>query len=308
MNRDTLKVTVVIPTYNPGKNAERLARTLAEQVDVEMEVVVIDSSSQDGTRKVWERFGYPVTCIPKELFHHGKTRNEGASTAAGEIIVFMTQDAIPAHNSCISDLVRPILRRKASATFARQLPKSDATFLERFTRNYNYPATSRTHSTHDTARLGIRAYFFSNVCSAIHRDAFFEVGGFPNDVILNEDMVLAAKLLNANHRIRYTAEARVFHSHNYSLVQQFQRSFDIGVAFSEQPFILNGVRARGEGFRFVKQMALHTLQKRQFRLLPRIVLENALRYIAFRLGRSQALLPNEIKRAFSLHKYHWDQR
>lgn len=85
---------------------------------------------------------------------------------------------------------------------------------------------SRIVDARDVQTSGIRAYFFSNSCSAIRRDVFEQVGGFPIHTIMNEDMLFAAKLLNAGHRIAYVAESIGEHSHNYTLWQSLKRYFE----------------------------------------------------------------------------------
>ncbi len=81
--------------------------------------------------------------------------------------------------------------------------------------------------------MGIKTFFFSNVFSAIRRKEFEEIGGFPENVIMFEDMLFAAKLIERGYKIAYVPEAKVIHSHDYSLVQQFRRYYQAGVSFKE---------------------------------------------------------------------------
>ncbi len=75
------------------------------------------------------------------------------------------------------------------------MPYPDATLLEAFARHTNYPPESQIRRGHDVEEMGIMAFFFSDVASAVRRDAFENVGGFPDGVIINEDMNLCARLL-----------------------------------------------------------------------------------------------------------------
>ena len=108
--------------------------------------------------------------------------------------------------------------------------------------------------------MGIKA-FFSNVCSAVRTNAFWEVGGFPQRVVMNEDMVLCARLMRAGYRVKYTAESRVFHFHHYTLPQQFKRNFDIGAFAAQTADLLEIAPAGGEGARLVMGQARYVTQE-----------------------------------------------
>ena len=111
----------------------------------------------------------------------------------------------------------------------RQVPKSDANYVERLTRAFNYPAISNVRSQKDIESMGIKAYFFSDVCAAYRRSFLEETGGFDSPIISNEDMLLAAKALQAGYRVRYEAKAEVYHSHNFQRLSMpsFSHSFNV---------------------------------------------------------------------------------
>ncbi|MDP9764004.1 rhamnosyltransferase [Deinococcus enclensis] len=258
-----------------------------------------------------EYFSCNYESLDQSKFNHGGTRNLGARLASeqgAQILVFMTQDALPADEHWLKRLVAPIRSGQAVATFARQLPRPEASLLERFSRYFNYPEVSRSRTEADIPELGVKAFFFSNVCSAVRADVFWEVGGFPEDVIMNEDMTLAAKLLRAGHTVRYTAEAEVIHSHDYTLAQQFRRNFDVGAFFADAGPELSGASVGGEGVRFVLEQLRYVRRHGRSDLIPLVIAEAAAKYTAFQLGRHHHLLPLPLKKKLSMHSYHWDQR
>lgn len=55
------------------------------------------------------------------------------------------------------------------------------------------------------------------------------MGGFPEDVIGSEDAYVAARMLLGGYAVRYATTAEVYHSHDYSVLEEFRRYFDIGV-------------------------------------------------------------------------------
>ena len=102
-------------------------------------------------------------------------------------------------------------------------------FLKPFRGTLDYPEKSHIRSLQDLQQYGAYTFFCSDSCAAYSNRALEEIGGFP-EVLLGEDTVVTAKLLRKGHRIAYVAEAEVFHSHAYSLLQEFQRYFDTGFA------------------------------------------------------------------------------
>src|SRR5699024_8480726 len=96
--------------------------------------------------------------------------------------------------------------------------------------------------------MGLKTVFNSNSFSAYRVSTFMEIGGFPDDTILSEDMYFAARAVLSGYKIAYVAEAEVRHSHNYSSLEEFRRYFDIGVFHCDEPWIRKAFGgAGGEG-------------------------------------------------------------
>ncbi len=270
-------------------------------------VVIIDSSSTDDTVSVARAAGSTTVVIPRDRFDHGGTRNQGAACAGDvDVLVFMTQDALPVDDGFLAQLVRP-LQEGAAAAFARQLPYPQASPPEVFARTCNYPAQSQRRTREDIPRLGIRGFFFSDVASAVRREVFEAVGRFPERTIMNEDMVLCSRLLAHGHTVVYQAEAQVFHSHDYSIARQFRRAFDIGVFFRDQAAELAGVRAGGEGVRYALRQFGWLLGRGHVFWAVRSIVENAMRYAGFQCGYRHRLLPVAWKRRLGMNRGHWNR-
>ena len=177
------------------------------------------------------------------------------------------------------------------AAYGRQLPHPEATPIAAHARLFNYPPCSETRTLADVPRLGLKTCFVSNSFAAYRVQALREVGGFASDLILAEDMHLAARLLLAGHAVRYQAEAVVYHSHNQSLVEEFQRYFDTGVFHAQQTWLTERFGGAGrEGLKFLRSEILHLLRHAPWRL-PEAGLRTLLKALAFRLGRGHARLP-----------------
>jgi len=299
------RVSIIVPTLNPGDCLSTLCDAIGYQRLKPLEILVVDSSSTDALPVHGYGEELRVITIDKAAFDHGGTRNLGARQARGEILVFMTQDATPADDLWLENLVAPILSGEAVATFARQLPREGATPLERFARHFNYPPTSKIKTIHDVQEMGFKAFFFSNVCSAVRANGFWEVGGFPQRVVMDEDVLLCARLMRVGYRVKYTAEARVFHSHNYTLRQQFKRNFDIGAFVAQSADLLENAPVGGEGARLVMGQTRYVIQEGSYLNLFAVFTEAAVKLAGFSLGRKERWLPVGLKRLMSMHSSFW---
>lgn len=300
-----MRVSIIIPTLNAEKFIAELVLRLRRQTLLPAEIIVVDSSSGDQTVEIAAEMGCRTLVIERKAFDHGGTRNQSAKLAVGDVLVFMTQDALPVDDKLLEKLVEPLADSLIAASFGRQLAKGDAIPPEKFARLFNYPGTGMVKSRDDLPRLGIKTFFFSNVCSAVRKREFEAVGGFPEKIVMNEDMVLAAKLILRGYKVAYVPEAAVWHSHNYSIAQQFRRYFDIGASLSMNRWLLEYARAEGEGFKFVKEQLMWLLRHRHYRWIPYTVALTVAKYTGYRLGLMEDKLPTGLKRRFSLHKHFW---
>ena len=140
--------------------------------------------------------------------------------------------------------------------------KRTADFWEKYTRSFNYPEQSCLKTEKDVQTYGIKTYFCSNVCAAYDHRIYDEIGGFPEHAIFNEDMIYAGWMVKNGYGVAYVSEARVYHSHNYTCMQQFHRNFDLGVSQAEHPEVFEGVPSEGEGIRLVKKGMAYLLKTR----------------------------------------------
>lgn len=303
-----VRASVIIPTLNAAAWLPELIARLKSQSLPPSEIIVVDSSSSDGTAELAAAHGARVVSVARDDFDHGGTRNLAARQAQGDVLVFLTQDALPLDDGFLAALVRPLLEEEGvAAVCGRQVPRPDADVLDRTAREFNYPPEPTRKTLADADRYGIKAFFFSNVCSAVRRDAFEEAGGFPEPAILNEDMVLAARLMQAGYAVAYEPGARVWHSHRYSPVQQFRRYFDIGVSLRMNDRLLRYAKAEGEGARLLRHQLRVLSRERRWGTMPRLMLEAAAKYAGYRLGLAHRKLPLFLCRKFSMHRHFWDR-
>ena len=281
-------ISIIIPALNAANRIRQLVERLLAQSEKAIEMIVVDSASNDGTAEVAASLGCSVHQIARRRFDHGGNRNFGAHKASGDILVFLTQDALPVSPDFLERLTAPIREDRAAAAYARQIPAAGATPAETFARLYNYPPASSVRHASQLGRRTLRSYFFSNVASAVSRVAFESVGRFPAPVPSNEDMLLCARLLDAGHRVAYVAEAEVIHSHSLTLPETFRRYFRTGLAVREYRDTLGAVRGSGDGIDFVSRQIAYLWRLGRPYLIPRALTEAGVKALAYYCGQGMA--------------------
>ena len=223
-----MTVSLIIPTFNAGALLPPLIEALRGQTLPPDELLIVDSSSKDGTADTARALGCRVEVIPRADFDHGGTRDAALRSTRGDIVVFMTQDALPVSRTSLEQLLAPLADARVAAVSGRQIARPDARPYERLVRAYNYPAQSRVWTKDDLSALGVRAYLISDVFAAYRREAYLAVGGFEHPLETNEDMLIAQRLLAQGYTLAYSGEACVYHSHAFTWRQQFSRNRAVG--------------------------------------------------------------------------------
>ena len=280
-----MNVQVVIPLYHPNEKFIRLLQMLLCQQDCDYNVLLIDSGSDKSYLElVRDRCNVQIIDIDPADFNHGSTRQMGINkNPLSDIYVFLTQDAILADEYALVRLVEVFNKEDVGCAYGRQLPHKEASIFAQIAREYNYGKNSYVHYFSDRKKYGIKTAFISNSFAAYRGAALMFVGGFPSNTILSEDMYVAAKMLMNDYGVAYVAEAKVFHSHNYSICEEGKRYFDIGVFHAREKWIRNNFgNAEKSGKDFIKYELTKLI--RMPWLLPTMCLRDAVKYLCYRLG------------------------
>ena len=296
-------VSILVPTYNAGPSFRALLDALGRQQLRPFEIIVVDSSSSDETLSIAKSQGVQTHRIAKQAFDHGGTRNFLGTLAKGDILVYLTQDALPVDDTSVPALVSSLLTDdRIAAAFGRQIPQANATAFAAHLRTFNYPAVSHTRTIQDCEQYGMKTFFCSNSFAAYKRKALGSVGWFKEGLLMGEDMYVCARMLLKGYHIAYAADAVVYHSHNYSVRQEFRRYFDLGAFFSGEPWILERYgNASSEGFRFVRSELSFLLNSGLMRFIPVSLLRNAAKWCGYQLGLLYPYLPSWLIRRVSMH-------
>lgn len=300
------QVAVVIPTCNAGKHWAKLSAGLRMQGFPATQVLIIDSGSDDGTRDLAAAEGFEVVRIERKDFNHGGTRQLAQTLVPwASIVVYLTQDAALATPDSLDLLLTAFEDPTVGAAYGRQLPRKGAGPIEAHARLFNYPPRSDVRDFESRHRLGIKAAFLSNSFAAYRVNALLAVGGFPTDVIMAEDALVAGRLLLAGWKTAYVAEAQVYHSHSFTLTEEFRRYFDTGVYHRQESWLREEFGGPGgEGTRFVRS-ELSYLIPRHCHLVPYAIVRTISKAIGYQLGFRGGIGYAWSKR-FSYHKNYWD--
>jgi glycosyltransferase involved in cell wall biosynthesis/uncharacterized protein YoxC len=228
------KVSIIMPTKDAGDEFDYTLRRITQQEGVkEVELIIIDSGSQDRTFDISKSYTQNVFQIPPEEFHHARTRNLGAEKATGDYLVFTVQDAIPVGNQWLYKLLQPIQQGKASAVSARQIPRSDADLFASWAMwvhsrymGYDHDRIISRSNLRNFEGLDMQrkrsAASLDSVCLGIKKSVF-DVYRFNSGYA--EDLDLGLRLLKDNHTLLFQSSNAVIHSHNRPAIYFLKRGY-----------------------------------------------------------------------------------
>ena len=298
-------VSVVLPVFNAARYLPDLLRALAAQKpDPPREILLVDSQSTDGTAAVAARCD-TVRRIPVERFSHGRARNIGARAASGDLVVFMSQDALPADDRWLAELSAPFADPRVAGAYSRQVPRPDASPMERYFLETRFPAGAPVRrEKRGNEALTLERVFFSNVSSAVRRSLLLQIP-FDEELIMSEDQQLSRDLLEHGYAVVYQPGSVVIHSHNYSLATVFRRYFDsvysLTVIFPKHSLDTSA----SMGFRYLFAEIGYMVRRHPLHL-PYYALYAMAKAAGTCAAHFATRMPRRMARAMSLHRYYWD--
>lgn len=301
-----MKTGLCVPTFNAEKTLDSFLPALLDAKVFFTRILIIDSSSSDNTAERFRLAGFSVTVIPGSEFDHGGTRQMAVDLFEDcDIVAFLTQDAILASVDSIKNLVAAFDDPEVAIAYGRQLPRIGAKPIEAHARLFGYPGESCIKTKESISKIGLRTAVVSNSFSAFRRSALIELGGFPKGTLFGEDTLTGAKAILAGYKIAYIGNATVYHSHNYSLLQEFRRYFDNGVFYSREKWIVETFgSAEGSGKAYVLSEMKYLLKAAPW-LLPLSAITVVIKYLGYRAGSFERFIPSTAKPWLSMNKVFW---
>ena len=227
-------VSVIIPTKNAGPDFLQLLTRLQNQQGIDkLEIIVIDSGSQDGTPQVAKEAGAQVVTIPSREFNHGHTRNQGITLSRGEWVALTVQDALPVDEYWLVNLIAPLRADPTIAgCYGLQIAPPDTSILAQArSRLWQHSHTDATihwldnpcafHRMTPQEKLGLVG--FDNVTACIRR-SIWENYPFPA-INFGEDTAWALRILQRGYKISFVPQAQVWHAHDRGLGYELRRAY-----------------------------------------------------------------------------------
>jgi len=302
-------VTIFIPTYNAMDQISPMLSMFSEINRPNYKFYFLDSDSKDGTLRAIQDAGFQdYHSISTSQFDHGGARSTIKDFQYGEIVLYLTQDALPLSVSDIDRLVSVFSDKDVGAAFGRQIPFKETSLFGKHLRKFNYGVQSYIRDINDKDLYGIKTAFLSNSFAAYRRSAMDEIGWFKDGLILGEDTYAGAKLLKEGYKLAYVADAQVYHSHSYTVLEEFKRYFDIGVFHQMEEWILDEFgKPEGEGVRYIKSELTYLFSHNAYYLFPEFVVRNAMKYLGYKLGRNFKFIPKKVVKKISMHHRWWNK-
>jgi len=267
-------ISVFIPTFNGERYlAECIEAVLGQELPkgYDLEFLITDSGSKDSTLDIIHAYKDKIklTTIPNSEFSHGVTRSKAAHVAKGEFVLFLTQDATPAHNRWLINMIEPFfLSNKVGCVFGRQTPRAHAapTIKREVYGAFGSAGTpdsitiNRQLSLVDFKEVSKLNTFFSDANSAAKRSLL--IGDVPfRNVHYAEDQALAEDMQNKGYLKAYAPQGEVLHSNDYTATEYRRRKFDeyiglyksLGVTFkpSNKNLLLGWIRPTIKDYKFI---------------------------------------------------------
>lgn len=228
------KAAVIIPTWNAGDSFRNVLESLVTQkTGWAYDILVVDSGSTDNTLAIIRDFGargVRLHQIPNSEFQHGRTRNLAISLTSAEFVGVLTQDALPANERWLANLVKAFNQNnKIAGAFGPHLPYPDSThFVEDSLKQHFEHFNRLPHVAHwDITPTGMTwgseqhqqwLHYYSDNNSMMRRSVWNKIP-YP-EVHWSEDQLWAWEIIKQGYCKVYAHDAYVVHSHNMTEAQQ----------------------------------------------------------------------------------------
>ncbi|HEY5729020.1 MAG TPA: glycosyltransferase family 2 protein [Anaerolineales bacterium] len=201
-----MNCSIVIRAYNEETHIGRLLEGIRQQTLGDVEIILVDSGSTDGTVSLAESFGARIERIPSAEFTFGRSLNFGVREATREFIIIASAHVYPVYPDWIESLLRPFEDEKIALTYGKQRGPNSAKYSEHQIFHQWYPDVSKPDQP--TA--------FCNNANAAIRKGLWEKNPYDETLTGLEDLAWGKWAKEQGFKIAYVAEAEVIHVHNES--------------------------------------------------------------------------------------------
>lgn len=278
-----MSVEIICPLYKAEKYIKKLDESLKMQKKIDsLKITYLLTKCDDNTENYLKENNCNYEIIEKKDFSHSLTREKAAFSSKSDIIVFITQDVVITDEYWLYKLTKDI-DDEIVATYSRQLTKYKN--IEKYTRESNYPESSNILSKEDIKKYGLKTFFFSDASGAIKTDIFKKLNGYDQKKLpLSEDMYYAYKVIMNGYKIKYCSDSIVYHSHNFTIKEIYER-YKLTGQFFKQNSYLDKYGTNNSGFKLAIYILKRILEDRNYKLLFRYPFDMGARFLGMKVGK-----------------------
>jgi rhamnosyltransferase len=224
-NYDNPLISIVILTRNGGALFKKsIEMIFSQKIGYPFEVVVVDSSSTDGTLEFLKRYPIRLFEINEKEFSFGTTRDYAFGKAKGKYIVTLSQDVIPANNSWLENLVGPLINGSADVVQGKIIIPRDREIFFWERKGLFYFTSEGKEFIKNYSNIGL------SCCSlSMKKEVWFNTRF--GDAIMCEDKVIQKKLIENNYKIIIGENSFAYHGHQYNLNSLIKRCENEGLGW-----------------------------------------------------------------------------
>ncbi|MFH1587675.1 MAG: glycosyltransferase [Candidatus Diapherotrites archaeon] len=212
-----MRISVIVPAYNAGKNIGECLKSLKDQdTKHNYEIIVVDDGSTDDTEKIASKNN--VELISQKNKGPATARNSGAMAAKGEIVVFIDSDCVATKN-WLDEMAAPFADPKVAGVQGAYLTKQ----MEIVAKYVQIEIEER----YERLKKHKSIDFVGSYSAAYRKSVFDEVGGFDESfpIASGEDPDLSFKISKKKYKLVFNPKAKVYHQHPTSMLEYLYTKF-----------------------------------------------------------------------------------
>lgn len=286
-----MKIGLFIPTYNAGEEFSQVLDLINQQSEQLTDKYIIDSSSTDNTVAIAKDKGFNVDVIKSSEFTHGKVRTDAAKKLAHcDYLIYMTQDVYLQPNA-INELIYFIQKHETvGVAYGKQeVDKKTGNIFEERARQFNYGDQELIKTIDQVDEYGVKIYFSSDAFAIYNCQLLAEINFFDESLMFGEDAYAAAHFIKKGYGVGYVPSAKVFHTHKFSLKNEYIRYIEIGKFHIQNAWLLKEFGSNeSEGIKMVLNETGFLIKSGKILLIPYAYLRYVAKYLGYRKGMRQA--------------------
>ena len=234
---------MIIVTQRPDAGFRKVLSAIEEQSYPPDHIIIIDSDEEGfKERLLYSHPSAEVYHIDSSKFDAGAARNMGADLSTADIIIFISQDAMPTNGRFIGRIVRSFGDPRVKAVFGRLKADFQAEALDAAELISAFPEINDSFTSENIRIMEGQAHIFTNVCAAYDREYFFETGKFRAPCLMYEASMFAFDTVMNGDKVVYNSRAEVMYYYRNSPARSFKKGFDKGVMAALHPETAGRIR------------------------------------------------------------------